>query len=364
MDPITKALYETWKNIVTNKTNKLNENVSFADVKHDIAAGNSELGDWHEDKYSGMWVKDDGIDRDANISNYNLDQFNQEMERKYGKTETGSYKTSLDDTDYKRKQDLEAAQLAAYRRQEEREVGEQERYTVSVKKQEQQKRQDTARQQLRKERGEKIRKGEDLPDLTAADVTARERQLEREEQEKLKLPYERIKSYDRISKTPTPNPSYTPIKPTPTGTKISNNMLDLIKKDVLNNNKIPNPDWIVKNKDIGGRERAAAKAGAGSSLPDFQQAMADIYNRIPKDKKWGDAGPGGYGTSYDAKPQPIIPTRTPAPQPAAPATTGSGLLNNIMNFNKKAYKSVTGSLPTMPKIYEERDAEGQKPRQN
>ena len=61
----------------------------------------------------------------------------------------------------------------------------------------------------------------------------------------------------------------------------------------------------------------------------------------------------------EREPKPIIPTRSPTPQPAAPATTGSGLLNNIMNFNKKAYNSVTGSLPTMPKIYEERDAEGQ-----
>jgi hypothetical protein len=61
----------------------------------------------------------------------------------------------------------------------------------------------------------------------------------------------------------------------------------------------------------------------------------------------------------EREPKPIIPTRTPAPQPAAPVTTGSGLLNNIMNINKKAYNLVSGSLPTMPKIYEERDAEGQ-----
>jgi len=64
-----------------------------------------------------------------------------------------------------------------------------------------------------------------------------------------------------------------------------------------------------------------------------------------------DAGP--------VRPQPIIPTRTPAPQPAAPATTGSGLLNSVLNTNKKMYNMVTGSLPSMPKIYEERDAEGQ-----
>jgi len=67
-------------------------------------------------------------------------------------------------------------------------------------------------------------------------------------------------------------------------------------------------------------------------------------------------GDGSWGGS---KPQPIIPTRTPAPQPAAPATTGSGLLNSVLNTNKKMYNSVISSLPSMPKLYEERDAEGQ-----
>jgi hypothetical protein len=83
--------------------------------------------------------------------------------------------------------------------------------------------------------------------------------------------------------------------------------------------------------------RAAKEAAVDQIKPDFI----------------GAAGPGGYKT------QPIIPTRTPAPQPAVPATTGSGLLNSILNTNKKMYNSVTGSLPSMPKIYEERDAEGQ-----
>ena len=59
------------------------------------------------------------------------------------------------------------------------------------------------------------------------------------------------------------------------------------------------------------------------------------------------------------RPAPIMPTRTPAPQPAVPATTGSGLLNSVLNTNKKMYNSVISSLPSMPKIYEERDAEGQ-----
>lgn len=72
-----------------------------------------------------------------------------------------------------------------------------------------------------------------------------------------------------------------------------------------------------------------------------------------------DPSPFPHPRYIEREPKPIIPTRSPAPQPAAPATTGSGLLNNIMNLNKKAYKTITGSLPTMPKIYEERDAEGQ-----
>jgi hypothetical protein len=201
MDPIIKALHETWKNIVTGKTNKLNENVHFANVKQDIDAGNSELADWHEDKYSGMWTKDNGIDRDANKAYDDLDQFNKEMETKYGKTEHGGYKTSLNDADFKRRQELEAAHEAAYRRQGEREADEQERYTASVRKQEQEKRQNTARQELMKERGEKIRKGEDPAQLSPGDVTARERQLERQEREKQ---FDFITKPKSIMSTPTP----------------------------------------------------------------------------------------------------------------------------------------------------------------
>jgi hypothetical protein len=288
MDPITKALHETWKNIVTNKTNKLNENVHFANVKQDIDAGNSELSDWHEDKYSGMWVKDDGIDRDANKANYDLDQFNQEMERKYGKTETGSYKTSLDDTDYKRKQDLEATQLASYRRQEEREVGEQERYTASVRKQEQEKRQNTARQQLMKERGEKIRKGEDPAQLSPGDVTARERQLERQEREK---PFDFITKPKSIMSTPTPGktPSQRPL---------------------INNNPIPPADY--------------GKA---------KQAALDIIN-------------------------PMNPTRKPGLRLPNDFLSRTPKINNDVFSKKDVFRSELNSI-SIPKIYEERDAEGQ-----
>jgi len=73
-----------------------------------------------------------------------------------------------------------------------------------------------------------------------------------------------------------------------------------------------------------------------------EAAVRRDENRIKPDYI-GAAGPGGYKT-----------------QPTAPATTGGDVLNNIMNLNKRMFNLLMPtSLPTMPKIYEERDAEGQ-----
>ena len=81
--------------------------------------------------------------------------------------------------------------------------------------------------------------------------------------------------------------------------------------------------------------------GDGKYIGAAREAARRDENRIEKDY-FENAGPGGYKS-----------------QPAVPATTGSGLLNSVLNTNKKMYNMVTGSLPSMPKIYEERDAEGQ-----
>jgi hypothetical protein len=343
MDPITKALHETWKNIVTGKTNKLNENVHFANVKQDIDAGNSELADWHEDKYSGMWTKDNGIDRDANKAYDDLDQFNKEMETKYGKTEQGGYKTSLNDADFKRKQELEAANEAAYRRQGEREADEQERYTASVRKQEQEKRQNTARQELMKERGEKIRKGEDPAQLSPGDVTARERQLERQEREKR---FDFITKPKSIMSTPTPGK--TPYDdragdaPQPAKTPYD------ARGGSEDNVPTPTP------KPTPGYDLSPSIKREPRPYPNYGDGDGAILKRAEERKRRANS----TGAGPD-RPALIIPIRTPAPQLAIPATTGSGLLNSVLNTNKKMYNSVISSLPSMPKIYEERDTEGQ-----
>jgi hypothetical protein len=147
--------------------------------------------------------------------------------------------------------------------------------------------------------------------------------------EPAKTPYDdRGGSEDKV---PTPTPKPTPgYEPSP----FAKAAAEAFKKH--KGTLLPEREYYYGDGD-GKYLRAAKEAAVDQIKPDFI----------------GAAGPGGY------KRQPIIPTRTPAPQPAVPATTGSGLLNSILNTNKKMYNSVTGSLPSMPKIYEERDAEGQ-----
>ena len=137
------------------------------------------------------------------------------------------------------------------------------------------------------------------------------------------------------------------------------------RKDALNNYFNPGKPKPTPGYEPSPFAKAAAEAfkkHKGTLLPEREYYYGDgdgpILKRAEERAEELKRRANRTGAGPD-RPAPIIPTRTPAPQLAIPATTGSGLLNSVLNTNKKMYNSVISSLPSMPKIYEERDTEGQ-----
>ena len=168
-----------------------------------------------------------------------------------------------------------------------------------------------------------------------------------------------------LNPKPTPTPGYEPspyINPKPKPTP------GYEPSPYINPKPTPKPTPGFRIDSDLAREAAKAAARKDEIKPDYYENRFILpkpipkstsgYDRILPDKENPNDNIRGKYPVYQDK-IPSIPIRTPAPQSTVPATTGSGLLNSVLNANKKMYNSVTGSLPSMPKIYEERDTEGQ-----